>query len=425
MVSTDGNLSNGLEVMAWAGAPPPDEFPNMLQAAQAPPGPEPPPTQAQTSGVEEQQTNEANAQSEKPDLSSQTEKTDDSSKDDSTKKVKKGSSSTSDAAIALPGISLALPESKAVSTTPPPSAPTSTHAVVGTADKGQPIAGQDKVSLSQLPVDPVANIVSASAGVEVGTGQANAGIQAPDPTIPVVPPVDPAALAAVDLASADAAPAEPAGPVVTMPQAVADFTVQAGQTQGLTSPTSTTTPNPDAHGVQAAKPDSDPVTSLAAQGQASSGQTGNGQSTGANGQGAGNQSQNADVIRQISEHSDKMALKSASENVTVHLQTEDDTNVTMMVKSARGEVQAQFVTNNEALRNALHQNRPQLAQTLETKGLNLGQVSVGFKNSSTRQDQPGRRPTQGGAAASLAPTHSKESGRMSSNPLLAGVDIWI
>jgi hypothetical protein len=411
----------------------PAEFPSFLEAAQSPPIPEPPPPPAETSGEKEQQTTEANAQSEKPDLSSQDHKAEDSSK-----KVKKPAQASQAAASAVAGgVASAVPTAKPASTVAPSQAGPQADKAVSPVTAKPAAASEAKVSLSNLPVDPVATVVSATVAPEAATPQiavpAAAGIQAP-PTAPASA-VDPTSVLA-QVAFPDSNSPDPGLAVSDLPSTqlalvTPNAAVESLQVASLNS-LSTQSPGPsDVRVSPAGKPDPDNVMHTLVPTQVTSGQANGGQASGSGSQSNANpnqsqaQVQTSEVVKQITEHTENVALRAASENVTVHLQTEDDTNVTMMVKSAHGQVQAQFMTNNEALRNALHQNRPQLAQTLETKGLNLGQVSVGLKNSSSRQDPSGGRPNQGGSSKSMAQTPTKQSGRIAKNSLDAGVDLWI
>ncbi len=326
----------------------------------------------------------------------------------------------------------------------------------------------EKVSLSELPTDSVAKIASATAGQELGIAASAKGANAPtevtaadagtEPaTGPAVSdlsskagPSDPSpcysghsapsrrsGVATTDLATATAVTVTPVADPTTGSVQLTNANAQSVQTTQTVQAVQATSGTPlqatgsntsfsASHGGPGGKAEPDASVQGIAQTGSGGGQAG-GQSAGAQSGQNQSQSQTEDVIREIAQHTEKLALRTASGNVTVHLQTEDDTNITMNVKFTRGEVQAQFMTNNEGLRNALHQNRTQLAQGLETKGMNLGQVSVGLKNSSSRQDQPAQRQNQGGRAAVAATTQLKGTGtaRASFATSADGVDLWI
>lgn len=126
------------------------------------------------------------------------------------------------------------------------------------------------------------------------------------------------------------------------------------------------------------------------------------------------------VIREITDHVEKLATAKSAENVTVHLQADDQTNVMVVVKSLRGDVQAKITTNNESLKNALSQNRPQLEHTFNNKGMNLSGMSVGV-------DSQGQHSTQERSAAAALRTINGIA--KPSKPQLAyagkGLDLWI
>lgn len=476
------NAADAPEAAAWANMPSLDEFVNVLQAAQSPPVPQPPPppNPPVTDGEKELQSNEPTAQTEKPDLSSE----DDEAGDDSKKVKKPAQPAASPVPLALvPQAAGPAPAVKAVTADPGKTPARAGPSVTPVSAKGAATPQPEKVSLSELPTDPVAKISSATAAVEpavakvpvaddkvsvapvldvsdvaaqaptsaksdVSDGSALSDLSdksgAPDVSggtaqAAATTALDATALATTDLATATAPPSiapvtDPtigAPPLVTSTAQSAQTTqsVQASQSVQSLGTVQTTASNntfSSSHGGPGGKTDADSAVQAIGQAGPASGQAG-GQSAGAQPGQSQNQSQTEDVIREIAQHTEKLALRTASENVTVHLQTDDDTNISMNVKSSRGEVQAQFMTNNEGLRNALHENRTQLAHNLENKGMNLGQVSVGLKNSSSRQDHPAPRQNQGARAAVAAPTQLNETGKATASFTTPadGVDLWI
>jgi hypothetical protein len=310
------------------------------------------------------------------------------------------------------------------------------QAAAPATSKSQPGQDSGKVSLSELPIDSVADIASATSGVDAAsdsvplpavTALPDAGTPLPI-GLPLAAQV-PVASAVADLATASANAVAPSGGAVPVPLS-ADLNLQAATAQtvqaaGSLAVPATTNTFAVSHGAPGTKSDADTQVQTIGQDNSGNAQASGGHAQGAGADTASNQSQNEDVIRMIAEHTEKVALKTASENVTVHLQTDDDTNLSMTVKSAHGEVQAQFMTNNEGLRNALHSNQTQLAQTLETKGMNLGQVSVGLNNSSSRQDQQAPKPNQGTSSRISAPTQAKATSTATFGTPDKGVDLWI
>jgi hypothetical protein len=430
-------VSDASEMAAWVNIPASSEFQEALQAAQSPPGPQPPPSSPPpqaASGEEEQQIQEPIAQSEKPDPSPKNSKAEDSSK-----KMKKTSDAEPTTQAVLAAAGPTAPITKDAPAASPSKSATSQTQPVQAAKTPDPKA--DKVSLDNLPKDSSTKIVSAKAGVEPSTPT----------TAPQEAVVEPASAAAtvdaapsIELPPADnlTAPAPsavsvptdvPAAPQPAAPSASAipdAATVAVVQSSAASMPGGTATAQ-ESHSFSASHQDaSEPVTVIA-QTQASGSQPGGGGTSAGNGGNNPQPGAKTEVFKLISEHTERMALKAAGENVTVHLQGEGDTAVSMTVKSARGEVQAQIVTNNESLRNALHQNRPQLAQTLETKGMSLGQMSAGFSNgSSAGKGQTGNPQQLNGARtptnnAAVQTTSSATAQRGFASTKNSGVDLSI
>lgn len=338
-------------------------FGQVLQSTKAPPGPEPPQNNT-GSGEKEQKTQEPNAQSKTPDLSS------------------KDSQANGPLAAALNFLPVApwlanffgpqrLGEKMLASAgnVGALSASATTAAATIAGDK-------DQVSLSALPQAPQAQIVFAKSD-----GDAKAGLQA----VPTGTPGSTQSLTQID----NAIPQEAAVPTPDSSAPPVPEPANAAVRDIALASTPVSDKPQTAHAPATQNTSSFQNAAQVSSAGAFAGHFGGGNSQPEQQAQQGNPDPAAviDAVKTIASHVDKLAAAKAVENVTVHLQSEDNSNVVLTVKAVHGQVQAQIVTDNGGLNSALHQNRSQLAHTLQAKGMTLGDVSVGLKNSSGDRQQ--------------------------------------
>jgi hypothetical protein len=387
-------------------------FKSCLHNAQAPPGPEPPPDPSPSKGTEELQTSEPNAQSKKPDLDPTAEKD----------AASKGHSFAAVSASGLNPIALlnaAIPTTLGASALEPPKAqlPTLPGAkqgpvLVGPAEQ----KGEVQVSLADLPKDPSAQVLSACKNItpqQEAAKAADAALKAEKPQpaqVPTVPQKD-----------AKAPDARPEDPAVGVPsKAVVDASLP-DQRSDHNAPSH---PGPDHQPQQFVNHQPQPAVKATAQAQTTTSAPADvKQSSSA----MLHSSQAIQIIREITDHADRLSTLKSAGSVTVHLQTEDFANVTMVVKALKGRVEAQILTDNDQLKNALHQNRPQLTETFQARGMNLSHVSVGSQagTDSDRQRQPERPRTAQQLMLREADQDRRPTFFAPTRQPHAGVDLWI
>ncbi len=76
-------------------------------------------------------------------------------------------------------------------------------------------------------------------------------------------------------------------------------------------------------------------------------------------------------------------------NVTIQLTPEDLGTITLTVKSFGGRVDADIAASNDNVRAALQENRQQLSQSFESRGLSLGSLHLS-QHGEFSQGQPGQ-----------------------------------
>lgn len=416
---------------ATAAAQQGDQFQAMLGTGQAPPGPEPPPPDPQTgSRKKEQAIHEPNAQSTKPDLSPE-------KKAESPQAGEKPSNPPNGPQLALlitPNLTL----SAKVTETSAPAKPVAPAPAALSA----PTPGKDAVSLRDLPKSDSANIVSAKAVVPpqgVAAAQKSKADEAADVKIAADARTFEAALRVQDeddakygqiasepASKGEALPEAPSGGGAlsqSVPQiagGAADSGGQPSMGQGGHGPAYDSSPAPAGNVKAAVQPPANPqevVPSAPAQSLSPAApQTIHQAAAAALG--------SEKLIGEIASHVEKLATAKAGADVTVHLQTDDLTNVLLTVKTLRGQVEAQITTDNPALRNALHQNRPQLAQSFDAKGMNLGQVSVGLKGGGGERQAPRDHQRSNSQLQHREPSQAQGQPRQL-RPKSDGVDLWI
>lgn len=97
-----------------------------------------------------------------------------------------------------------------------------------------------------------------------------------------------------------------------------------------------------------------------------------------------------EVSRQILHKLDDMMATRRNGNVTIQLTPEDLGTITLTVKSFGGRVDADIAASNENVRAALQENRQQLSQSFESRGLSLGSLHLS-QHGEFSQGQPGQQ----------------------------------
>lgn len=104
----------------------------------------------------------------------------------------------------------------------------------------------------------------------------------------------------------------------------------------------------------------------------------------------------ASVLKQVADRLEMLAAAKPKDGVTIQLDPGDLGQIILKVKGAGNDVSAEITAQHDGVRQALEQNKAQLSQNLEGKGLNLNQVTIntstdakqGFADAQTRQQMP-------------------------------------
>lgn len=83
------------------------------------------------------------------------------------------------------------------------------------------------------------------------------------------------------------------------------------------------------------------------------------------------------VIKQVTDRIELLIAAKPKQGVTIHLDPGDLGKVTIVVKSQGKDVEAQILTNNESVRQAIVQAKSQLIEQLDQRGFSLATVTVG------------------------------------------------
>jgi flagellar hook-length control protein FliK len=140
------------------------------------------------------------------------------------------------------------------------------------------------------------------------------------------------------------------------------------------------------------------------------------------------------VLRQVADRIEYLAAARPKDGVTIQLNPIELGTIMLKINSRGNEVEAQIQASNEQVRFALEHSRPQLAQTLESRGLSLGNVTIsgstghqamadqGFRNAQHQADQAPQHAPFFGREVALGglPTDWRSATRKA-----AGVDLWI
>lgn len=83
------------------------------------------------------------------------------------------------------------------------------------------------------------------------------------------------------------------------------------------------------------------------------------------------------VVKQVADRIELLIAAKPKQGVTIHLDPGDLGKVTIVVKSQGKDVEAQILTNNESVRQAIVQAKSQLIEQLDQRGFSLATVTVG------------------------------------------------
>lgn len=97
------------------------------------------------------------------------------------------------------------------------------------------------------------------------------------------------------------------------------------------------------------------------------------------------------VIRQASDRIALLAISRSKEAVTIHLSPPDLGDLTLVVRSAGGKVDADITATNDSVKQALQQHASQLGHSLSQRGLELNSVSVGTQGNHSTEGQSSAR----------------------------------
>lgn len=82
------------------------------------------------------------------------------------------------------------------------------------------------------------------------------------------------------------------------------------------------------------------------------------------------------IARQIADRIEELTANRRGGSVTIHLDPKDLGTITLTVRSFGNRVDAEIGASHEGVRAALAENRQQLSQSIESRGLSLGQLSL-------------------------------------------------
>lgn len=102
----------------------------------------------------------------------------------------------------------------------------------------------------------------------------------------------------------------------------------------------------------------------------------------------------SEVHNRIIDHVQEIAAMRGNGKVTIRLQPHDLGTITVAVRSFGGHVDTKITASNENVRHALHIQRTDLVQTIESRGLSLNSFTVGQEAGSEAQGQ-GNAQSQG------------------------------
>lgn len=125
--------------------------------------------------------------------------------------------------------------------------------------------------------------------------------------------------------------------------------------------------------------------------------------------------QQLDMVKQVANHIETLALTKPGQAVTIQLRPEGLGDVTVVVKSLGTGIEATLTASNESVRTALSDNRDALTQAATVKGFNLVSVHVAGQSSTNSNSGSQSAPKQHAAQlANQSSTHHGMSGNSGS-----------
>lgn len=144
--------------------------------------------------------------------------------------------------------------------------------------------------------------------------------------------------------------------------------------------------------------------------------------------------ESSSVLKQVADRLEVLAAARPKHGITVHLDPQEFGSITLIVKNSGKEVEAQIFANHDGVRAALEQNKAQLANNLESRGIALQSMTVStdalnsqaFGDAQNRTQQSARPTmttrtldvdsTQGGMTLEAIREYTRKQ---------SGVDLWI
>lgn len=384
----------------------PGEFDNLLAAASGPPGPEPPPKVQPAPREEKQKTVEPNAQSKKPDFLSRKREAKKPQAEPAHKEAKAPKSpEVPPSQEAKPQQQMAdQPAKQADGAAPASAQPTPATPQVAIAPELAIPAEAEAISLKELPKCEAAPIVDASVKTITATAAKAAdiaGIKAPVQAAVTEPtPAATKSAAKVETEFAAILQTEQGSAVLQ----ISEEDASAGADSGAKGKEGSETLAAAAEAAQA-KPAQNAPEIERTQIQLPPGVT-------------------RDVIRQVADRIGAMALKKSTEEVTIQLHPADLGSITLQISNVDNRVEARITTENHAVRHALQENRTQLQQSIASKGLELGKVSVSADAQGQAQAREQQRTTTT-TRFSKGPVREATTELRPTRVASSAVDLWI
>ncbi len=137
------------------------------------------------------------------------------------------------------------------------------------------------------------------------------------------------------------------------------------------------------------------------------------------------------VINQVADRIEYLAAAKPRGGVTIHLDPKELGSITLVVKQVNGAVDAQVMTENSQVREALTTHQPQLGIALENRGLNLNSITVSGQSQlgadAQRQAFQQQDPHRGRPHTTFH--QNDRGGKAEAEPraqlATSGVDLWI
>jgi flagellar hook-length control protein FliK len=135
------------------------------------------------------------------------------------------------------------------------------------------------------------------------------------------------------------------------------------------------------------------------------------------------------ILRTIADQIERLAASRPRRGVTIRLDPKDLGTITLVVKSVGKQISAHLFAENEQVRLALQQSRPELNHALEARGYNLLDVNVGQSGPQQQQQHQAKTPAQAqrepDAPLSDNERHHRLSDMREAVRNQNGMDFWI